>query len=70
MRLNDCNRVFIRGVHIYSDLEKGVNADGIDIVSSSNVLISDSIVVTADDALSCSRQKDEAARPNRSRMSP
>jgi hypothetical protein len=51
VRLNGCDRVFIRGVHIYSDLEKGVNADGIDIVSSSNVLISDSIVVTADDAI-------------------
>jgi hypothetical protein len=51
VRLNDCNRVFIRGIHIYSDLEKGVNADGIDIVSSSNVLISDSIIVTADDAI-------------------
>jgi polygalacturonase len=51
VRLNDCDRVFIRGVHIYSDLEKGVNSDGIDIVSSSNVIISDSIVVTADDAI-------------------
>ena len=51
VRLNGCDRVFIRGVYIYSDLEKGVNADGIDIVSSSNVLISDSIVVTGDDAI-------------------
>jgi polygalacturonase len=51
VRLNDCDRVFIRGVRIYSDLEKGVNSDGIDIVSSSNVVISDSIVVTADDAI-------------------
>ena len=51
VRLNGCDRVFIRGVHIYSDLEKGVNSDGIDIVSSSNVTISDSIVVTADDAI-------------------
>ena len=51
VRLNDCDRVFVRGVHIYSDLEKGVNSDGIDIVSSSNVIISDSIVVTADDAI-------------------
>lgn len=51
VRLNDCNRVFIRGVHIYSDLDKGVNADGIDIVSTSNVVISDSIIVTADDAI-------------------
>ncbi len=51
VRLNDCDRVFIRGVHIYSDLEKGVNSDGIDVVSSSNVVISDSIVVTGDDAI-------------------
>ena len=44
--------VFIyRGVYLYSDLEKGVNADGIDICSSSNVTISDSIIVTADDAI-------------------
>ena len=51
VRLNDCNRVFIRGVYIYSDLQKGVNADGIDICSSSNVTISDSVIVTADDAI-------------------
>jgi polygalacturonase len=38
-------------MHIYSDLEKGVNADGIDIVSSRNVVISDCIIVTADDAI-------------------
>ena len=51
VRLNDCDRVSIRGVRIYSDLEKGVNSDGIDIVSSSNVTISDSIIATADDAI-------------------
>ncbi len=51
VRLNDCDRVFVQGVYIYSDLEKGVNADGIDIVSSRNVTISDSIIVTADDAI-------------------
>jgi polygalacturonase len=51
VRLNGCDRVFIRGVHIYSDLEKGVNSDGIDLVSSSNVMISDSVIVTADDAI-------------------
>ena len=38
IRLNDCDRVHVRGIYIFSDLEKGVNADGIDIVSSSNVL--------------------------------
>ena len=51
VRLNDCDRVFVRGVYIYSDLEKGVNADGIDICSSRNVTISDSVIVTADDAI-------------------
>ncbi len=51
VRLQDCDRVWIRGVYIYSDLEKGVNADGIDIVSTSNVSISDSTIVTADDAI-------------------
>ena len=51
VRLNDCDRVHVRGVYIYSDLEKGVNADGIDIVSSRNVTISDSIIETADDAI-------------------
>jgi hypothetical protein len=51
VRLNDCDRVHVHGVHIASDLEKGVNADGIDIVSSRNVTISDSIIETADDAI-------------------
>jgi polygalacturonase len=51
IRLNDCNRIFIRGVYIYSDLEKGVNADGIDICCTSNVTISDSVIVTGDDAI-------------------
>jgi hypothetical protein len=51
VRLQDCDQVWIRGVYIHSDLEKGVNADGIDIVSTSNVLISDCIVITADDAI-------------------
>jgi hypothetical protein len=51
VRLQDCDRVWIRGIHLYSDLERGVNSDGIDIVSSSNVLIADSIIATADDAI-------------------
>ena len=51
VRLQDCSRVWIRGIHLYSDLERGVNSDGIDIVSSSNVLIADSIIATADDAI-------------------
>jgi hypothetical protein len=51
VRLNDCDGVTVHGVYIYSDLEKGVNADGIDIVSSRNVIISDSVIETADDAI-------------------
>lgn len=68
MRLQDCDQVWIRGVYIYSDLEKGVNADGIDIVSTSNVLISDSIVITADDAICLKTEAMRgrgAADPNR-----
>jgi polygalacturonase len=51
VKLSDCDRVFVRGVYIYSDLEKGVNADGIDICSTSNVTISDSVIITADDSI-------------------
>jgi polygalacturonase len=51
VRLNDCDRVGVRGVYIHSDLEKGVNADGIDLCSSRNVVISDSVITTADDAI-------------------
>lgn len=51
IQLNDCNRVFVKGVYIFSDLEKGVNADGIDICSSRDVTISDSVIVTGDDAI-------------------
>jgi hypothetical protein len=51
VRLQDCSRVWVRGIHLYSDLERGVNSDGIDIVSSSDVFISDSIISTADDAI-------------------
>jgi hypothetical protein len=63
VRLNDCNRVFIRGVHIYSDLDKGVNSDGIDIVNSSNVMISDSVIVTADDAIAIKTERRGTAPP-------
>lgn len=51
LRLQDCDRVWIHGVYVHSNLEKGVNADGIDIVSTSNVSISDSTIITGDDAI-------------------
>lgn len=63
IRLQDCRRVWIRGIHLYSDLERGVNSDGIDIVSSSEVFISDSIIATADDAI-CLKTVDLADRGN------
>jgi polygalacturonase len=34
-----------------AQLEKGVNADGIDICSSRNVTVSDSVIITADDSI-------------------
>jgi hypothetical protein len=65
VRFYECDRVFVRGVHIYSDLEKAVNSDGIDVCNSSNVVISDSIIVTADDAivLKTLRQGDGPVKP-------
>jgi hypothetical protein len=57
MPLTECDRVFIRGVHLYSDLDKAVNSDGIDLVSSRNVLISDCVLVTADDCISLKTRK-------------
>jgi hypothetical protein len=51
LRLDGCERVRVRGVHIANDLEKGVNADGIDVVSTRDVVISDSVITTADDAI-------------------
>lgn len=67
VRLNDCDRVFIRGVHLYSDLEKGVNADGIDICSCSNVTISNSVIVTADDCIvvKAISRNDKPPKPSR-----
>lgn len=43
--------VFIRGIRLFSDLEKGVNADGIDIDGCSDVMISDCHIATGDDAI-------------------
>lgn len=46
-----CQQVVVNGVKIYSDLEKGVNADGIDIDGCKDVLVSDCIIKTGDDAI-------------------
>ncbi len=67
VRLQDCDRVWVRGIHLSSDLERGVNSDGIDIVSSSNVTISDSTILTADDSIVLKTEAfgDPAGRPVR-----
>lgn len=51
LHLQWCNRVFIRGLYIYSDLELGANADGIDLDGCKNVCVSDCVIETADDAI-------------------
>ena len=43
--------VTIRGVHISSSLERGVNSDGLDIDGCKRVLVSDCIIRTGDDAI-------------------
>jgi hypothetical protein len=44
-------QVFIRGIRLFSDLEKGVNSDGIDIDGCKDVMISDCHIATGDDAI-------------------
>lgn len=51
IRTQDCNRVTIRGIYLYTSLEKAVNGDGIDLVSTSNAIISDSEIIAGDDAI-------------------
>ncbi|MCO4807488.1 MAG: right-handed parallel beta-helix repeat-containing protein [Flavobacteriales bacterium] len=41
----------IRDIHIRTSLEKGVNSDGLDINSCSNVNVSDCVIRTGDDAI-------------------
>ena len=51
LHLQWCENVKIRGINIYSDLEKGVNADGIDVDGCRNVIVSDCYIETGDDAI-------------------
>lgn len=46
-----CEQVVVDGAKIYSDLVKGVNADGIDIDGCKDVLVSNCIIKTGDDAI-------------------
>lgn len=54
-----CKRVKIQGIYIYSELEKAVNADGIDIDGCQDVTISDCTITTADDAICLKTTKNE-----------
>mgnify|MGYP000076627435 CR=1 FL=1 len=46
-----CNKIFVDNIYLYSSLEKGVNADGIDIDGCHDVAITNSIIETGDDAI-------------------
>lgn len=64
LHIHWCERVQISGVYIYSNLDKGVNADGIDIDGSKDVTISDCIIETADDAICLKTTKNESGYRN------
>ncbi len=51
VHLQWCDRVYVDGIHIRSSGENGVNSDGLDIDGCSNVMISDCVINTGDDAL-------------------
>ncbi|MFK7922085.1 MAG: glycoside hydrolase family 28 protein [Bacteroidia bacterium] len=46
-----CERVYVRGIYLYASLEKGVNADGLDIDGCKDVTISDCVITCGDDAI-------------------
>lgn len=64
MRLIAIDGLFIRGIHLYSDLDRAVNSDGIDLVSCRNVVISDCLLFTADDCISLKTMKGGAPVEN------
>lgn len=51
VRIDNSERIFVQGVYVYSSLTMGVNGDGIDLVSSRDVTISDSVITTGDDSI-------------------
>jgi hypothetical protein len=51
LHLARSQRVFLRGLTVFTDLQYGVNADGIDIDGCRDVLVSDCRVSTGDDAI-------------------
>lgn len=66
VHLQWCDRVFVNGVYIMSDPDNGVNADGLDIDGCSNVMVTNSIITTGDDALCLkTTSKEGQSRPCR-----
>lgn len=51
LHLHWSERIRIRGIKITSDLNLGVNSDGLDIDGCKDVVVSDCIISTADDAI-------------------
>lgn len=51
LHLQWCENVKVKGINIFSDLDKGVNADGIDIDGCRDVIVSDCHIQTGDDAI-------------------
>lgn len=51
VHLQWCDRVVVDGIHIQSSSEDGVNSDGLDIDGCCNVMISNCVINTGDDAL-------------------
>lgn len=56
-----CRQVRVRSLVITSSLEKGVNSDGLDIDGCSDVIVSDCIIRTGDDAI-CLKSTRQAGR--------
>lgn len=51
VHLQWCERVVVNGVHIQSNPDNGVNSDGLDIDGCTDVMVSDCVINTGDDAL-------------------
>lgn len=51
VHLQWCDRVFVNRIHIQSDSANGVTTDGLDINGCSNVMVSDCVINTGDDAI-------------------
>ena len=45
------NRIYVEGIYLESSLDKGVNADGIDVDGCKDVVISNCMISTGDDAI-------------------